>query len=320
MDPNNIHEEAFVMDGLSAANFTDEYLTETLPGVGLNAVHKTVAGSGDGFRQAVDSTVALRRQLRRLPSVAQAESVDDLRSGGGLQVLFGVQDTTPLEDDPGLLDVFERLGVRIVQLSYNTRNRAANGCTERVDGGLSKFGLEVVDAVEDHDLLLDLSHVGTASAREALDVASQPTVFSHSNPSAVRKHPRNVSDDLIEEAAATGGLVGVNAFPDFVAEDDPTVEDLVDHVEYLCDLVGSEHVALGLDFIDNRAENEPEKMAHLAANPDYPDPPYDYPEGIDSAAEMPNLTVALVERGFEEDAIRGILGENLLRMYEAAGF
>ena len=309
-ESGSLHDRLFVMDGLSAAELTESYVTETLPEAGIDAMHKTVIAAGDGFDDAIESIKSLQRDIRNWPGVNQARTVSDLTEDG-LSIVFGFQDTTPLEDDPENVAIFKQLGVRIIQLTYNARNRSGNGCTERVDGGLSYFGIDVIEAIESHGLLLDLSHVGPKSAADALEVATKPTAFTHSNPSAVHDHPRNISDDLILAAVETGGTVGVNAYPAFVGED-PTIDDLIDHIEYLVDLVGADHVTLGLDFIDNLPADA---LTVLEEDPAYPDPPYDYPPGLESAASMPNVTAALVERGFDETEIVGIMGENLLRLY-----
>ena len=301
------------MDGLSASALTEEYVTETLPSAGVDAIQKTVAGTGDDFDDAIEQIKRLQAQIERWPGVSQARSVADLRETDELSILFGFQDSTPLADDPRNVGLFKQLGVRIVQLTYNCRNLSGNGCTERVDDGISQYGLEVIDELERRNLLLDLSHAGEATAADALDAASQPTVFSHSNPRAVHDHPRNIPDHLATAAVETGGTVGINAYPAFVA-DEPTIDDLLDHVDYYDDLVGIENVTLGLDFIDNRNYDD---LDILLDDPAYPDEPVSYPTGLASAAELPAMTSALIDRGYSADEIRGIMGENLLRVYES---
>lgn len=313
VDPVTIHDEIFVMDGLSAANFTEEYTTETLPNAGFNAVQKTVAGSGDDMEEAIQAIRNLQGKIEAWDNVHIARTVDEIERESGLSVVLGLQDSTPLERYPENVGLFQQLGVRIIQLTYNSRNLSGNGCTERVDGGISKFGLEVIESIEANNVLLDLSHAGPNTAKDALNAASQPTIFSHSNPKAVQEHPRNISDELIKAAVETGGVIGVNAYPEFV-DQDPTIEDVVDHIEYLSTLVGSGNVSLGLDFIDKRSQEE---LEMLIDNPEYSDPPWTYPEGLESATKVPNLTIKLVERGFTEADIRGIMGENLLRVYKS---
>ncbi|GAA5063876.1 hypothetical protein GCM10025751_52710 [Haladaptatus pallidirubidus] len=138
-------------------------------------------------------------------------------------------------------------------------------------------------------------------------------MFSYSNPRAVHDHPRNISDEQIKAAIETGGTVGINAYPDFV-DNSPSVEKLVEYVEYLDDLVGAENITLGLDFVDNLPAEE---LQSLKENPYYSDPPYQYPEGLRSAADVPNLAKSLLNHGFTESEVWGIMGDNLLRVYES---
>lgn len=308
-----LHDEMFVMDGVSASELTEEYVHRVLPQAGIDAVQKTVVGSGDNFKTAMSAVGDVQSRIESWENVYQARSVDDIRSDDGIGFVLGFQDTTMMDGDVENVRLFEQLGIRLIQLTYNSRNRSGNGCGERVDGGISNFGLEMIDAIESQDILLDLSHVGPQTAKDALEAATQPTVFSHSNPRAVYDHPRNISDELIKAAVETGGFIGVNAFPDFLGTE-LTVEKLIEHIEYLDELVGPEYITLGLDLMDN-VDQEGED--HLIQDPIYSDPPWQFPEGLESAAGIPNITSALQEHGFSEDEIRGIMGENLLRVYES---
>ena len=307
---DSLHKDIFVMDGLSAAYLTESYVTETLPSAGVDALHKTVIAAGADHTGAIEAIKELQGNIERWEGVNQAQTVDEL-TADGLSILFGFQDTTPLDDDPENVELFADLGIRVIQLTYNQQNRCGTGCTAKEDHGLTSFGTEVIDAIERHEVLLDLSHVGQKTATEALEVASAPTIFSHSNPAEVHEHPRNITDELIHAAAESGGTVGVNAYPAFVGKD-PTIDDLIDHIEYLIELIGPDRVTLGLDFIDNLPE---EKLQVLVDDPAYPNPPYTYPEGLLSASDIPNITSRLLDRGFSEAEVRGIMGENLLDLY-----
>jgi membrane dipeptidase len=306
------------MDGLTGARLTEEYVTDTLPKAGIDAIHTTISDENPinpsmDFETATTRIAQLQERIDRWPGVSQARSATDL-TDDGVSFVFGFQDSTPIERSLENIRIFDQLGVRIVQLTYNSRNWSGNGCTEKVDGGISKLGLQLVDALDAHNILLDLSHVGPQTALDALEVASQPVIFSHSNPIELYDHPRNITDEHIEKAAATGGVIGANAFPIVVA-DDPTIEDVVDHIEYLSELVGPEHVSIGLDFADNKPMEQFDDL--YSDDPEIPSPPWEYPDGLASAPDVPNLTRRLLERGFSENEIRGIIGENLLRVCTA---
>lgn len=313
VDPKNLHESTFVMDGVSASKLTEDYVTEILPKAGIDAIQKTVVGSGDDFKTAMAAVRDLQIKMESWDNIHQATNVNEIRSQDGISVVFGFQDTTMMNGNVENVRLFDQVGIRMIQLTYNSRNFSGNGCGERVDGGISNFGLKMIDAIERENIILDLSHVGPQTAMDALEASSQPTVFSHSNPRALYDHPRNISDELIKAAVETGGFVGVNAFPDFLGED-PTLDTVIDNIEYLVDLVGSEYVTLGLDLMDNVDHGN---EVHMINDPLYSDPPWQFPGGIESAAGIPNITEKLIERGFSEQEVKGIMGENLLRVYDS---
>lgn len=309
------HEDTLLVEGVAPRNLTDEHLTEHRAG-GVDAFVNTVTETHDAtFEDAVLAIRDAQQRLAEYPNATQVCSVDDIRTQGEISVVFGFQNTTALErnGDPNNVSIFAQLGVRVIGLTYNARNWAGNGCTERVDDGISKFGLSVIDALESNDILLDLSHAGPRTASEALDASSQPVVFSHSNAKSLHDHPRNISDELITSAADTGGVVGIAAYAPLVS-DDVTLDDYVDHIEYVVDLVGINHVALGCDLGGDTWDTYPQL---LIDDPDFPDigGPRRVPDLV-TYADMPNLTVKLVERGFSRESIEAIMGENLLRVYE----
>jgi len=307
-----LHEEAFVMDGLYPQPINQENVDAAVEG-GVDGVQQTLISHGDDFHSAVDKIRTELNMLSRVTGAYQATSVSDLRQYDGVGVVFGFQNSTPLERGRKADEnarIFEQLGVKVVQLTYNARNYAGSGCTETNDDGLSDYGYEVIEAIENNDMILDLSHAGPQTAAEAIEASSQPVIFSHANPKGVRDYCRNISDDLIKAAVETGGTVGVARFAPMVS-DDPTLDDMMDHLEYLVDLVGSENVTLGLDI------GSGEYPDNLEANSQFPDAPVPDMEGLETEADVPNITDAMFDRGFTEKQIEGILGENLLEVFEA---
>lgn len=309
---HEVHSESLVIDGLRPRAITDEKIARVADG-GIDVVQQTVTPPGGTLADAVLDVKETQRRIEATPNVRQAFTADDLRVQDEVSVVFGFQDSTPLEadKDPDNARIFEQLGVRVIQLTYNDRNYAANGCTERVDDGISDFGIGVIEALEEHGIVLDLSHVGERSALEAIEASSNPVIFSHSNALGVHEHPRNISDELIKATAETGGTVGFAVFPPMVGDDPLTMDDFVAHIDHAADLVGTDHVALGMDFV---MEDYPQT---LIENPEFPNPPFDLPEGIASEPELPNLTRELLERGYTRAEVEGILGGNLLRVFEA---
>jgi membrane dipeptidase len=197
----------------------------------------TVA-SIEGARAALGQVAAWYPRARALSDdlvlATTAAEIEGARRSGRVAVVLQFQGGNPLEYDVNLVEAFHRLGVRILQLTYNARNPLGDGCTERTDIGLSDLGLAAVAEINRVRMVLDLSHVGVRTSLEALEVSRAPAIFSHSNARAVCDHPRNLTDEQLRLVAQKGGVVGVNAFPAFVRrEGTPTVEHLLDHVDYL---------------------------------------------------------------------------------------
>jgi hypothetical protein len=134
-------------------------------------------------------------------------------------------------------------------MAYNTRNIYANGITERVDGGLSLLGQKLVKACNEARLIVDVSHTAEKSALDTIEASSEPVIMSHANARGQIDSPRNVSDDLIKAIAANGGFVGAVAYPAFVSKNQkPTMDDMVAMIDYMVQLVGPDHVTMGLDY------------------------------------------------------------------------
>jgi membrane dipeptidase len=202
-------------------------------------------------------------------------------------------------------------GLRMAKLCSGWRNLAADGCYEASDLTLTKYGHSAVAALENSHLIIDLSCTGRRSSLEAMRLAKQPVVFSHSNAAALRPHPLNLTDEQIAACAATGGVVGVSALPILVA-DGPAAslkaDNVIDHIDHIVKVAGIEHVALGLDFarrIERRYDTDP---LPREAGP--------YPAGLARLADLPAFTRRLSARGYDQRARERILGGNLSRVFE----
>lgn len=208
-----------------------------------------------------------------------------------------------------------RLGLRVLGLTWNFRNALADGAAEaRSGGGLTRFGVDAVREAQRLGMLVDVSHLADAGVRDVLAIAERPVIASHSNARAVCDHVRNLPDWAIEGIARTGGVIGVALFGDFVDPERPTLDRVVDHVDYLRRLVGSEHVAIGPDYTDylDADADAATRAAGIYSGQKR------YAEGAETTARLPALTAALLERGYSEAEVTGILGGNLLRVCRQA--
>jgi membrane dipeptidase len=317
-----LHSDAIVIDGTCPGKHWLEAFPSWVAG-GASACVVSVA-AWESCRETMDLLGAAHRAVRQSDELRLASCVSDIRAAkrdGKLAAVLHFQGTCPFENNLDLAEIYWRLGVRVVQLAYNVRSPAADGCEEPGDAGLSRFGRQLVAELNRLGIVVDVSHTGHASSMDAAEATTAPCIASHSNASAVHPSRRNLQDDLIRAIAASGGVIGVNGYPAFVADSvSPTLDQYIDHMAYIADLVGPAHVGIGLDYTTRNppmAEYEQLVADGHWSRENYPPPPWHYPGGLDDASRLPNLTQRLLERGFGEQDVRGILGENWLRVFDA---
>jgi membrane dipeptidase len=315
-----LHRDAFYLDAavpLVNTRLLPRFLPELQAG-GVDAIMTTVASLED-CHYAVGALAdwhALANSgtlpFRLCTTVAEFRTA---KQDGVLAVGLHFQGGNPIEQDVDLIDAYHALGVRVFQLTYNARNFIGDGCLEETNAGLSSFGRKVVRRLDERRMVIDVSHVGERTSLDALSLASGPVIASHANARGVHDSARNLSDEQIRAIAASGGVIGLCGFPAFVAPDDPpTLDQLIDHAVYISDLVGPEHIGLGLDF----AIEDEDDYDYFGYDPRYyPRPPWTWPTGLGTFfLDAPNITAALLSRGFAEQDVRGILGENFLRVFQ----
>lgn len=286
---------------------------------GFSACALSVGGGTVGG--AVAALGAAYRMVRNDPRLTQVQSAQDIREAhrsGRLGVLLHFQSTRALDYEPDLVEVYQRLGVRMMGLAYNRRNPLCDGCEEPSDAGLSILGRRMIAEMNRTGILVDFAHTGWRTCAEALEVSTAPCVASHSNAHAVKAHRRNLPDEIIRGIAASGGVIGMNGFPAFVSPDPaPTLDQFIDHIVHIDSLVGSGHVGLGLDYCTITTAEYQEMIDSGAWSPEnYPPPPWNYPAGITTPRTIGALADRMDERGYSETEIRGVLGENWMRLFE----
>jgi membrane dipeptidase len=321
IDAQALHASAYVVEGCDVSIPTRDLL-ERMQRSGLTAVHVTVAIFED-FKETMQNIMHWEKRLEDHSDILRpVRSANDIRLAkqeGRVGVIYGFQNTTPFEDEFGYINLFRKVGVRIVQLAYMYQNLISAGCLEDRDSGLTSYGRDVVKELNRHNLLIDLSHCGPKTTLEAIEASTDPVVFTHTAAHALCDSPRNRTDEELRMVADKGGVIGVVAFPSFVAEKDPTIEQWLGHLDYIVERVGPQHVAIGTDFIEGQPDPDFAARAYFRR----PHPPglvphgwpWPYPEGIASVDDYPNVTEGLVRRGYGENDIRGILGENWLRIF-----
>ena len=273
-------------------------------------------GFGDmGVEDHIRTLASMRHWLRARPDeyllIDTADDIDRAHASGRLAVGFDIEGANAVADQISLVSLYHELGVRWMLLAYNNNNRAGGGCQD-ADAGLTAFGRELVAEMERVGMQVCCSHTGHRTVRDVFAVATRPVIFSHSNPSAVHAHPRNIPDDLIRACAATGGVVGINGIGSFLGQNDNTNETFAHHVDHVAQLVGPQHVALGLDYVFDTQEMDDylAKMAHT-----FP-PELGYQKGMRMVApeQLEGIVQALQKLGYGDADLRAVLGGNLMRL------
>src|ERR1700722_4281507 len=238
--------------------------------------------------------------------------IDVAHAAGDLAVVLHFQGGDPIEADVNLLDAYHALGVRVIQPTYNARNRLGDGCLERANSGLSKLGRAAIARMNELGIVVDIAPVGRRTSLEVIEASTAPVIASHGNACGVYESRRNLTDEQLKAVAASGGVIGVCAFPGFVCAADANLDRVLDHVDYLASLVGADHVGLGMDFATETAED----YDYFGYEEDtYPRPPWTYPPGIAGFADLRNIGTGLAARGYTAEQIAGIANGNFLRVF-----
>ncbi len=297
---------------------------------GITAINATV--SADRVEPTVANIALWTGEATRYPSLLTIiRRHDDLaraKQAGQLGLILGFQDTEMLERDLSRLEMFRRLGVLIIQLTYNVRNLIGDGCLEPGDAGLSTLGLEAVERMNALGIAVDLSHCGTRTTATGIAVSNKPPLITHSGCREVYRHPRNKEDRELKAMADKGGVVGVYLMPflgGFAGPKQATNEDaLARHIEHALKVCGVDHVGIGSDLSITPIEETPEylkverafaegRAARKSAAPDEDRPLFlpalNHPRRLEGVAEL------LARRGHPAATIEKILGGNFHRAF-----
>ena len=289
---------------------------------GVDVVMLNVGFGEHGIEDHLRTLATMRHWLLARPDeyrlVDGPDDIDRARREGRLAVGFDIEGANAIGDQPSLIQTYHALGVRWMLLAYNRNNRVGGGCQDE-DGGLTAFGRAVIAEMERVGMVLCLSHTGHRTAREAIDVATRPFIFSHSNPSAVHAHPRNIPDELIRACAERDGVVGINGVGSFLGRvegrDDIRSATFARHVDHVVQLVGPRHVSIALDYVFDMSE-----IAEYLAKMKHTFPPemgYTAEPAFVAPEQLAEIVATLLGWGYREADLADILGGNLMRVARA---
>ena len=197
-----------------------------------------------------------------------------------------------------------------------------SGCTERVDHGLTYYGIEVVNKCNELGMIVDLSHTGALTTYDTCKISKSPVIANHTGSEIVYNHQRNKSDKELRAIADTGGIIGVYAVPFFLTDHPKAnINHMLNHIDYIVNLVGWEHVGIGTDWVNTGTKDYIESIfgieaqASIGFRPEHNINTRQNLIGFDDARDSPNITRGLVARGYSDEEIKGILVENFLRVF-----
>lgn len=253
-----------------------------------------------------------------LARVTSVKDFEDAKKQGRYGIIYGLQSSAQFENVDAV-DACYFQGQRISQLSYNFRSKVADGAFEPHDAGVSEYGGKVIDRMNKLGMAVDLGHASDRTKLDALEISKAPVILSHGNCRALNPEaPRATTDEAIQKLAKKGGVMGITCIAFMVKGSEPvTVDNVIDHYDHVRDLVGIEHVGLGSDAgVESNDLGAPQILQNMLAKAD---PRYrvhgthEIVAGLEGQKRVYNLTAAFVRRGYTDEHIRLILGENWRR-------
>jgi membrane dipeptidase len=282
-------------------------------------------------------------QFDNVRLVKSAQDVVDAKSSDGMSVLLSMEHPEALsrvcsDHRPVLkqhlvkLEQFYELGLRRVQLAYNRRTMFADGSTERGDAGLSYYGVELVERMNELGMIVDCGHVGVMSSMDAVKVSRDPITYSHTGCRAIYDHPRSKTDEALKALAEKGGVAGIYNLPAFISPEPQRANlgTFLDHIEHAVDVMGVDHVGIGSDqgikdrsrfpsensfFLDRATKYQPVRQVEYShySNEVNLVPPRYMPE-LAHTDYVLKTTRGLLGRGYSKQEVKKIIGDNFLRL------
>lgn len=280
----------------------------------------------------ITSPDSLLRSMARIqaefdyhPWLVKARTADDIRRAKEQGLKAGIvtsQEADGYGKDLGLLELAYEFGLRVQQLTYNNQNYIGSGCMENIDSGLTKFGREFVAKCNELGILVDTSHCGPWTTLDACKHSTAPVVATHTGAKHIYPHRRCKTDEELKAIAETGGVIGIFAMPWFIAEDPTTttVDHVLDHIDYVVELAGVDHVGIGTDWPMPQTKwmalAFKKYVAPTIGFAPGDGPSTEYVHGLKDYRSFGNITMGLVSRGYSDEEIRKILGGNWMRVFQ----
>jgi membrane dipeptidase len=313
-----------VVDCLQYCNYSEAIFRDLKVG-GVDAIHVTIAYHED-FRETVANIVRWNGLFAaHADLIFHATTGADVRRAsteGRIAVFFGLQNCSPIEDDIGLVEICHALGVRFMQLSYNNQSLLASGCYEASDAGITRMGREVIAEMNRLGMVIDMSHSGSRSTLEAIELSGRPIAVTHANPHSWHPVVRNKMDDVLKALAATGGMLGFSLYPHHLKNGSAcTLADFCAMVARTAELMGVASLGIGSDL----CQNQPDEVVQWMRRGTWTKVPVDrvdpvvfppQPDWFRGNRDFPAIAEGLGKIGFAKAEVDAIMGENWLRFFD----
>lgn len=329
-EASELYRNAVVVDTLCAPlvdmDAPSPELVAAVQRSGITAVNCTI--SDRDFEGTVKNLASIDALVDKYPDafaiVRKHSDIALAKRQNKVGIIPGFQYTGFLEDDPGRIETFRKLGVRIMQITYNTRSTFGDGCLEPGNAGLSTAGVAAVKKMNEIGVAVDLSHSGYRTTSEAIAASRKPVLISHSGCAAVYAHPRNKPDEILKSLADRGGYFGVYLMPYLVASPTvPTRQHVLDHLVHAINVCGADHVGVGSDgsiqAVVLTAEQKAQFDADIARRKQLGigapgEDRYPYVRDLNGPDHMKVIADELARRGQPSAVIEKVLGANFQRV------
>jgi membrane dipeptidase len=285
---------------------------------GVDAVTLNVGFDATPWENAVAVLAHFRRwlslQTDRYILVSRIEDIERAHRERKLAVSFDIEGGVALNHQLAMVQLYYDLGVRWMLMAYNRNNSLGGGCHD-ADSGLTPFGRQVLQEMRRVGMVPCCSHTGFRTTMDVMEQAGGPVIFSHSNPLGAWRHYRNIRDEAIRACAATGGVIGINGIGLFLGPNDSRSKTVVRHIDYVVQLVGPQHVGLGLDYVFDQQE----LRDFLRANAEtFPPQEYGCEPRMVAPEQVPEIASGLLRLGYAAADVCAILGGNHMRVARQA--
>ncbi len=322
-----MYENQIIIDGLQYCKADRKYF-QGLKDANITAVHVTLVYHED-TRQTLSGFAKWNKLFEQntdlIMPVMNADDILLAKKNNLVGIFFGAQNCSPIDCEIGMIEVMRKLGLLIMQLTYNNQSLLATGCYENTDSGITRFGKQAIKEMNRVGMIIDMSHSAQKSTLEAIDISSRPICISHANPLFAHKGLRNKSDEVLKALAKKGGLLGFSLYPFHLPNKSAcTLDDFCQMIAKTADLIGIDALGIGSDLCLNQPKSILEWMRNGTWSKDM-----DYGEGnandsgwpdglpwFKNPSGMKNIYLGLEKYGFKAEEIVKVMGENWLKFLE----